>query len=546
MRNINFSEERRIAANQNLKEKNYWLNQLAGEWIKSNFPCDYDAQHRDPGGSAGGPGTVEFKFDQALTSGIMNVCGSSDHTLHILLAAGLVHLLNKYTGINDIIIGTPIYNQEGNREFINTLLALRVRLSEGMSFKDLLLQVKDILREAVAHQNYPIEMLGEQLRKPIPGDGFPLFDTALLLENIHDRQYLQRSCIPFHLVFSFFRETGGGIGGKVEYNPLLYRETAVERIISNLVHLLGRVLTDVNVPLSPLNFLSEEERNQLLFDFNRTDAAYPSREPLHRLFEEQVEKTPNDTAVVETDGVRCLSYSQLNERANRLARLLRKKGIGPDKIAGILMDNSLDMVVGILAILKAGGAYLPIGTDLPEQRILSMLADSSASLLLTKDKVMCKFKHIGFRNFEEKRCKKIVTPKRPQVMELDTLQFPNRSLVDYEKYHPYIGQSMVKNSITVQYSRGCIFKCLYCFKIWPDKYSMRSGENLFEEVNMYYRMGIRRFGFTDDLPNFNKKEIGKFYQLVVKNKLKIHLHYPNGIRGDILTPDFIDLMMEAG
>ncbi|MDQ1350669.1 MAG: AMP-binding protein [Acidobacteriota bacterium] len=546
MRSIYYSEEQLIAANQNLKEKNYWLKHLAGEWIKSSFPYDFVIKHSVPGYQPKEPEEVDFKFSDSLTSSIMNICGGNDYTLHILLLAGLMQLLNKYTGINDIIVGTPIYKQEADREFINTLLAVRAQLSDGMTFKDLLLRVRETLQEAVEHQNFPVEILAEQLNIPAAEGDFRLFDTVVLLENIHEPKYLQRLHLHLHLIFSFLRVDGGSIEGKVEYNPLVYRKSTIQGIISNLIHLLNRALPGVNVPLSLVNFLSEEERNQLLFHFNRTDADYPNQKTLHLLFEEQVEKTPHKIAVVATDGIQCLSYNQLNEMANRLARMLRKRGLGSDKIAGILMDNSLDMVVSILAILKAGGAYLPISADLPEARSLTMLDDSSASLLLTKDELICKFKYINFQNFEGRCSKKIVTPKRPQVMDLDTLQFPNRSLVDYEKYHPYIGQSMVKNSITVQFSRGCIFKCLYCFKIWPDKYSLRSGENLFEEVNMYYNMGIRRFGFTDDLPNFNKKEIGKFYQLVIKNKLKIHMHYPNGIRGDILTPDFIDLMMEAG
>ncbi|MCP5046324.1 MAG: AMP-binding protein, partial [bacterium] len=237
---------------------------------------------------------------------------------------------------------------------------------------------------------------------------------------------------------------------------------------------------------------------------------------------------------------------KLNEKAGLLAHLLRKKGIGPDKIAAIMMDNSLDIITGILAILKAGGAYLPLAADLPGKRVMAVLNDSRAVLLLTKEKLAATFKYTISRGLERQGSQKVVTPKRPPVINLDSLQFPDRSLVDYRKYHPYIGQSMVKNSITLQFSRGCMFKCLYCFKIWPDKYTLRTAENLFEEVDMYYKMGVRQFGFTDDLPNFNKKEIGKFYRLVIKHKLDIRLHFPNGIRGDILSPDFIDLMMEAG
>ena len=538
-----YSEKQLIASNENLEEKNYWLKKLSGDWIKSSFPydCEKTGENRTCQLE-----TITFKFTDPIGSMINKITGGSDYTLHILLVAGLVEILRRYSNTNDIILATPIYKQELDREFINTVLAIRNRLTGRMSFKELLLQVKETIREAAENQNYPISILAEKLNLPVSEMDFPLFDIAVLLENVHNKKYLQQNAIPFSLVFSYYRGENQLIEGKVEYNSLLYKPSTIEGIITHLTQLFNNALPDVNVPLSSIEILSEEEKKQLLVEFNSTRMDYPGDKTIHRLFEEQVKKTPDDTAVIETDGTRRIDYKELNEKANRLARLLRKKGVGADRIVGIMMDNSIEMITGILSILKAGGAYLPIDPALPQKRVLTMLNDSGAAVFLTKDKLLSKFKFIPFQNFEEEKLQKIITPTRPQVMNLDSLQVPDRSLVDYEKYHPFIGQSMVKNSITLQYSRGCMFKCLYCFRIWPDKYSLRSGENLFEEVNMYYKLGVRRFGFTDDLPNFNKKEIGKFYRLVIKNKLKIHMHFPNGIRGDILTPDFIDLIMEAG
>jgi amino acid adenylation domain-containing protein len=546
MKRMNYSEKQRIAANQNLKERNYWLNKLVGEWEKTGFPYDF-TKNRFASDSAGAMADVLFKFPDTLNHKLMNISGGNDYTLHIILTGGVVKLLSKYNnGKKDIVLAAPIYKQEVESDFINTMLALRSRFDGCMKFKELLVQLRETLREAVEHQNYPMEVLAEKLNLPSSETDFPLFEVAALLENVHEKKYLRQERIPYHLIFSFRRVNDRGVEGTVEYNPSFYRETTIERLVSHLERLLENALSDVNIPLSHIDILSEAERKQLLVDFNDTAADYPDDKTLYQLFEEQVEKTPHDIAVIEMDGRQHLTYDQLNRKANQLSRYLRKKGVGPDKVVGIMMDNTLEMIISILGVLKAGGAYLPFDPALPEKRIITLLNDSGASVFLSKEKLMRRFRFISFKNFEQGRIKKIITPKRPQVMELDTLQIPDRSLVDYEKYHPFIGQSMVKNSITVQFSRGCIFKCLYCFKIWPDKYSLRTGENLFEEVNMYYKLGIRRFGFTDDLPNFNKKEISKFYRLVIKNKLKIHLHFPNGIRGDVLTPEFIDLMMEAG
>jgi amino acid adenylation domain-containing protein len=548
MVNDSYSERQRLAANQNIKERDYWLEQLKGEWVRSSFPHDIEAVSSDEDRAVE---TVAFEVEEALCERLMKVSGGSDHTLHLILLAGLADLVSRYTDADDIVVATPIFRQETGSRLINTLLTVRSALAPGITFKDLLLQVRETVRQAVDHQNYPVEILAKQLDRDGSETDFPLFDMVLWLENIHEEEYLRP--VHMNMIFSFLRHENRarGISGKVTYNPRRYRRETVETVAVHLALLLEKALSDVNEPLSAVDILTPEEKRRLLVEFNDTAGDYPETKTLHRLFEEQVERTPEAVALVSSEAGedrprRSTGYDELNRKANRIAHMLIQKGVGPGHIVGIMMDNSIDMVAGILGILKAGGAYLPISPELPLKRVTDMLNDSGATVFLSKDCVMKNFKYAPFKNFEWERLPKILTPKRPQEMELDKLQFPDRSLVDYEKYHPYIGQSMVKNSVTVQFSRGCVFKCLYCFKIWPDKYSMRTGENLFEEVNMYYKLGIRRFGFTDDLPNFNKKEISKFYRLVIKNKLKIHMHFPNGIRGDVLTPDFIDLLMEAG
>ncbi len=146
----------------------------------------------------------------------------------------------------------------------------------------------------------------------------------------------------------------------------------------------------------------------------------------------------------------------------------------------------------------------------------------------------------------DKRCNIYVTSSRPQITDLDRLPIPDRSLVDYEKYHLYIGQAMVKNSITMQASRGCPFKCAYCFNVWPDKYVARSPEHLFKELMLYYNLGVRRFAFVDDVFNLDRENSKRFFQLIIKNKLDVQILFSAGMRGDILTKEYIDTMVEAG
>jgi len=138
------------------------------------------------------------------------------------------------------------------------------------------------------------------------------------------------------------------------------------------------------------------------------------------------------------------------------------------------------------------------------------------------------------------------TPPRSSVSNLDMLPIPDRSLVDLEKYNLYVGDAVVKNRVTLQATRGCPYKCVYCHKIWPKKHFVRSAENIFEEVNLYYQMGVRRFGLLDDIFNLNVKNSRRFFELILRNGLDVQFFFPNGMRGDILTKDYIDLMFEAG
>ncbi|MCP4148829.1 MAG: AMP-binding protein, partial [bacterium] len=311
-----------------------------------------------------------------------------------------------------------------------------------------------------------------------------------------------------------------------------------------------------------------KEKRQLLQEFNDTAGPYPADKTIHQLVEEQAARTPGKIALerinpqAEGDTLTgTLTYRQLNEKANRWASHLRKKGVKTTRIVAILTDHSLEMAAAILGVLKAGAAYLPISPDTPPNRIETLLQDSGTRHLLTtgdnlgitpgntaqqKEQDDQPLKSIPLLGFENADIRPFVTTPRPQEEDLDRLQNPDRSLIDYEKYRPYIGQAMVKNSITIHMSRGCVYNCAYCFKIWPKKYILRSAENIFDEIKLFYQMGVRRFAFVDDLPNFNIEVSSKLFQMIIEKKMKIHLHFPNGIRGDILTKEYIDLMVAAG
>ena len=537
MKSPNYSKEWAVAALQNVKERNYWLDKLSGDLVKSSFPYDY----RKTGIEKRSFDTVKFGFAGDLYSSLMELSRGSDHALHIIMVSAAVVLLNKYTGRKDILVGAPIYKQKVAGEFINTVLVLRNQLENKMTFKELLYQAKRTIVAATEHQNYPVEILAEDLNIPVSADEFPLFDIIILLENIHNKEDVQH--INSNLIFSFLR-TGDSIEGIMEYNSLLYEKSAVERIISHFRNVLENAVSDPNIQVPDMDIFSEEEKKQFLFDFNLTETGYPKDKTINELFEEQAEKAPDKTAVLFEDSH--LTYGELNKKANRFAHFLRKRGVVVNTIVGLMLERSLDMMVVIPGILKTGGAYLPIDTAFPKNRIRMMLNDCRASILLVGSTIFEKHSFVSLQELQEIRVKPHLTRKRPQIKDLDGLPIPDRSLVNFDKYNRYIGQALVKHCISLQATRGCPYKCIYCHKIWPKTHVVRSAENVFAELQLYYNMGVRRFAFIDDIFNLDVKNSTRFFKLIIENGMKLQLFFPNGLRGDIMTKEYIDLMVEAG
>jgi amino acid adenylation domain-containing protein len=279
------------------------------------------------------------------------------------------------------------------------------------------------------------------------------------------------------------------------------------------------------------------------------DVDYSPGKTIQQRFEAQVARTPDNIALVgmehETWG-KGLTYKELNQRSNQLAYVLKEKGIKPDTTAAIMMETSVATIIAILGILKAGGAYLPVPPDMPRQQLLALLEENRVLLLITHTRAIGNYSFTDLQQLRTGRVRLQHTPDRPAVANLDNLPLPNRSLVNYEKYMRYIGITMVKKCITILSSRGCPYNCAYCHKIWPKKQVCRSAENIFQEIKLYYDMGVRRFAFIDDIFNLNVKNSSRLFQLVLKSGLKPRFFFSGGLRGDILTPGFIDMMVEAG
>lgn len=372
--NYNYTRESAAAASQNIKERDYWLNKLSGEMVKSNFPYDYQKN----GSAQRSIDSLKLSFAGETYSTLMKLSKGSDYTLQLVLVTAMTLLLNKYTGNDDIIVGMPIYRQEFEGEFINTVLPLRNPVKDNMTFRELLLQVRQTILEAVENQNYPIEALLYQLDLQEQEDDFPLFDVAILLENIHDKHYLQH--ITPNMVVSFFR-TDRKLEGCWEYNSLRFNRATMEQIIRHLTTLLNKALNNIDTLTTDIDILSYEERKQLLLDFNNNKVDFPKDKTVCQLFAGQAAAAPDRAALI-FEGSH-VTYGELNQRANRLARFLRNNGLQRGELVGIMLDRSPRMVESILAVWKAGGAYFPVDPSYPLERIKYMLQKSQAPVLLT-------------------------------------------------------------------------------------------------------------------------------------------------------------------
>jgi amino acid adenylation domain-containing protein len=524
-----------------IKQKEYWVNRLTGDIPETKLSVNTksnrnnrDQQEIDK---------IGIVFPDHLSHGLIKLSKNSDLSIYIILLAGLKALIHRYNGSEDIMVASPLY-KEGISEKtpnLNDSVLIRDTVIGDMTFKELILEVRESVLGAYENQDYPFIKLMEFLFNTgqIPDKKYE-YHIECSLKNIHEIHEKKRAV---GISFSFHRNNER-LKGDISYCRLNDETFYIEQISRHFIHLLEEAARDYNAKISHIPFLSDRERYRLITEFNNTDMEYDNNNLIHTLFEAQVEKSRDHTAVIIEN--HHLTYNALNTRANRLAWLLRRKGIGAEKTAAIMLDRSIEMITGILGILKAGAGYLPIDIEMPIERVSKILDDSQAPILLTMKKILPGYSFTQLQGLGAKTLIPQLTGPRQRINNLDRLAMPDRSFMSYGKYNRFIGYSMVKNSISLEATRGCPFKCTYCHKIFPSKQVSRSAEHLFDETRFYFHLGVRRFSIIDDIFNLNIPNSKRFFQLIIKNKLKLHLFFPAGLRGDILTKEYIDLMVEAG
>jgi amino acid adenylation domain-containing protein len=511
-------------------DRAFWLEKLAGSPPLPDFPADsprpLDLCHTGA--------IVRLQLDPHLVNRLRILATAQGVSLFALLLSLLRVLVYRYTGQEDLVIGAP----SGA-----VMLPLRDQVRGDDSFTGVLARVMAATTAAFEHRNFPIDLLRDELKLSGDGGSARLFNLTAELRNAGESVFSEDG-ERYDLEWVFC-EQGEELELEVRYNRALFLEERILRLAGHFTTLAEGVAATPDSLIRELPLLTPRELEWIHHDFNATAAAWPMDATLVSLFEQQAANTPGRSAV--TFQGETIDYAGLNREADRIAALIRGQGVEPGSIVGLITEPSLLMPAQLLGILKAGCTYLPIDPTYPEERIRFMLDDSGARLLLASGSAIRQLSTIGLRGLDSAQPTPVTrTPVRTQIRNLDALPFVDRSLVDHDRYHRFIGQSMVKHAVAIQATRGCPYHCAYCHQLWPRNHVFRTAENIFAEVHALYTLGTRRFVFIDDIFNLNRDNSSRFFELVIEHGLKIQIHFPNGLRGDLLTPDYIDLMVRAG
>jgi amino acid adenylation domain-containing protein len=383
----------------------YWRQKLAGCPALLKLPTD----HPRPALASNSGDSLRLDYSPEFSAVLKSCSREQDVTVHMLLFTAFVILLSRYTGTQDIVVGTGIANRrwQETENMMGMLLnnvTLRIDLSGDPSVAELLRRVRHTALEAYQHQDVPFDQVVEAVNPPRSASYPPLFqvlftsydgempvlDLPGLSVTFDEGLSLGTAKFDLNIVVVSRDKKQARAADALqaenisliwEYNSDLFERSSMERMTGHYRNILDALLDDQQQRLSALDLMSASERQQLLLEWNQTTTDYPREATLPALFEQQAQSRP-DAVALEFEQLQ-LSYGELNRRANQLAHYLRRRGVGPEVPVGLCLERSLQMVIGLLGILKAGGAYLPLDPDYPPQRLQFMLDDSSAALVIT-------------------------------------------------------------------------------------------------------------------------------------------------------------------
>jgi amino acid adenylation domain-containing protein len=386
------------------KHRQYWLKQMSQPIPVLELPYD----NPRPRVKTFNGDVIGFLLSPGLTSQINQVALAHETSLFITLLASVQALLYRYTGQEDMIVGSPVSGRghrvlENQVGFYVNMLALRTSFKGSHGFKALLNKVKKICLAAYEHDVYPFDRLVDDLDLERDMSRSPLFDVLVSLnpeietlpgetfEKVTLENYaLDPKISKFDLFFAF-SQLPEGLYVTIEYNTDLFHRSRIRRMVDHYRLLLDSLVTDVQTPLHELNYLSPSEKHRILVEFNDTRREYPGDGTIAQLFAEEAARSPETVALVGVSAsaptVMHVTYRELEQKSRQLAYWLEANGLCPDMdiIVAIMVERSVEMALGILGILMAGAAYLPIDSEYPRERIRYMLADSDARMLLSQE-----------------------------------------------------------------------------------------------------------------------------------------------------------------
>ncbi|SDZ33524.1 non-ribosomal peptide synthetase [Thermoactinomyces sp. DSM 45892] len=382
------------------EQRKFWLDRLAGELPDLNFPLDFPR----PLMQKFDGDTVPLVIDGELMAKLKKTCEKLDVSMYMFLLASFQVLLAKYTRNQDIIVGTSLSGRVHPEVadlvgcFINTL-PVRNEVSGSELFQDFVKRVKQTVLEVYANQEYPFDRIVEELEIERNLSRNPVFDVVFELHTLRTDKQLEVEVTKdlslsfeksldhiqysgFDFVFELF-QTEGKIDGYIQYSTSLFQKETIERLSRHFIQLVAQVVEKPEQNVCEIDMLLEEEKNQVLNQFHSSKEIFPIHVPLQTLFEEQVEKTP-DRIALSFEGEE-VPYQELNERANRMAHLLRSQGIGANQFVAVVSERNPDWITTVLAIFKSGAAYVPIDPNLPDERIAYILQNSESKAIVTQN-----------------------------------------------------------------------------------------------------------------------------------------------------------------
>ncbi|NOQ27508.1 MAG: amino acid adenylation domain-containing protein, partial [Bacteroidales bacterium] len=378
-------------------QEEYWITKFEGEIPVLNLPSDYVRPLIQSHEGA----AVNFILSKEETEGIKLFTKENDLTLYMSLLSVFSILLSKLSGQDDVIVGTPIAGRNhADLEnivgiFVNTL-SIRNEVKGEETIQEFVSDLKQTVLGAYENQNYQFEDLVNKVsverdasRNPIFDVMFNLLNQAEYREDIsgfnNQEQVHKTGMSKFDLTLTSL-DYGEQLMLRFEYCTQLFKAETINRFIEYFKQIVVQLARKPEIKISAIDILTEEERHQLLYEFNNTKADYPEDKTIHQLFKEQVLRTPEGIALVYNNTE--LTYQELNQRSNQLSHFLVSKGLKPGNIVSIMLDRSIEMIVGILSVLKAGGVYCPIDINNPVERKKYILEDNKSRLLLTKNSLL--------------------------------------------------------------------------------------------------------------------------------------------------------------